>query len=92
MTVQNEPAFEGLDLNQVGTAVSGTYRVNDGGSFDYPFSGGTVNKKKLSIAIDDGFFQFTLEVKLKGSDAFKGKLTNPAGTKFKVTGSRAPNA
>lgn len=92
MTVQDEPAFKGLDLTQVGAAVSGTYRVDDGGIVDLPFTGGTVNKKTLTIPVDDGFFNFTLQVKLKGQDAFKGKLTNPAGGQFKVTGSRAANA
>lgn len=88
MTVQDEPVFTGLNLTQDGTDVSGTYRIDDGSVVDYPFTNGTVAKKKLTIEVDDGFFQFTLQVKLKGQDAFKGKLINPAGTKFKATGSR----
>ena len=86
--VQNQSVLIGLDLGQSGSAVYGTYRVNDGGIHDIPFTGGTVNKKKLTIPIDDPYYIFTLQVKLKGSEAFKGKLIDPLGNKFKATGSR----
>lgn len=88
MTVQDEPAFRGLTLTQDGTDVTGTYSVDEGSVVDYPFTDGTVAKKKLTIEIDDGFYTFTLQLKLQGQDGFKGKMTNPQGNKFKVTGSR----
>ena len=88
MTVKDNSAFLGLDLSQTGSDVYGTYRFNDGTIIDIPFTGGTVNKKKLTIPIHDPFYIFTLEVKLKGAEAFKGKLITSSGTKIKTTGSR----
>jgi|CXWL01.1.fsa_nt_gi hypothetical protein len=92
MTVQDEPIFKGLDLTQVGSSVSGTFSYDYGdGLQSNPITSGSVAKKKLTIETSN-LYTFTLQVKLKGQDAFKGKFIGQAGDKHKVTGSRAAEA